>query len=61
MTVNTNNPEQSKFAVCCKLGPCTITDTSVVKIIMTYTILSRPAGGHESQAAINRKLYTICH
>ena len=26
MTVNTNIPEQSKFAVCCKFGPCTITD-----------------------------------
>ena len=25
-TVNTNIPEQSKFAVCCKFGPCTITD-----------------------------------
>ena len=34
MTVNTN----CKFAVCCKLGPCTITDTSVVKIIMTYRL-----------------------
>ena len=40
-----------------------VTDKSVVKMMTYITILSRPcwAGGHESQAAINRKLYTICH